>query len=148
MVLKLVGTGHCWYTDKDGNKVHETEKHNAIVTVGFDFVRQCLTNSANRPSVLGYVAIGSGSTATSIEMTELESESARIAGTWEYDEDGKTFKVTATFPAGSVTGNDIQEAGVFNASSGGIMFDRLVYDRSIPVLLDLDFTQEITFELA
>lgn len=148
MSLKLAGTGHCWYTGKDGNKIYETVKHNAIVNVGFDFVRQCLTNSTTRPSPLGYVAVGSGSTATSLTMTALENEGARLQGEWSYDDDNKTFKITATFPAGSISTSTIQEVGVFNESMAGIMFDRLVYENAIPALADLDFTQELTFELA
>lgn len=144
--LKIVGTAIGWYTDEDGNKLHYTEKKNAIVTVGFDFVRRAIADSS-RPSVMKYVAIGAGSSATSVSMTEMEDEGNRVEGTWEFAEDGKSFTITAVFPRNSIT-KPIQEAAVFNSDVGGIMFDRAVYAESIPALPNLEFTQTLKFELA
>lgn len=144
--LKLIGTARCWYTDENGNKIHYTEKKNAIVLSGFDFVRQCIASS-DRPAIMKYVALGSGSAATTESMTALTNEGNRIEGTWSFSNDNKTFTITAVFARGTLAGN-IREVGVFNASSGGIMLDRAVYPSDIPALSNLEFTQTLTFQLA
>lgn len=145
--LKLVGTARCWYTDDNGNKHHYTEKKNAIVNVGFDFVRHAIADESSRPNVMKYVAIGAGSSATSVTMEALEDEGNRVIGTWSFAEDGKSFTITGVFERGTITKN-IQEVGVFNAESSGVMLDRAVYSSAIPALPNMQFTQTLTFELA
>lgn len=145
--LKLVGTARCWYTDDNGNKHYYTEKKNAIVNVGFDFVRHAIADETNRPNVMKYVAIGAGSSATTTSMEGLEDEGNRVAGTWTFEEDGKSFTIAGVFERGTITKN-IQEVGVFNAEAEGVMLDRAVYAESIPALPNMEFTQTLTFELA
>lgn len=145
--LKIVGTARCWYTDENGNKIHFTEKKNAIVNSGFDFVRHAIADADARPNIMKYVAIGQGSSATTVTMTALEDEGNRVEGTWSFDEGGKSFTITAVFPRNTIT-KKIQEVGVFNSETGGAMLDRAVYAESIPALPNLEFTQTLTFELA
>ena len=123
--LKIVGTARCWYTDENGNKIHYTEKKNAIVNAGFDFVRHAIADANARPNIMKYVAIGQGSSATTVTMTALEDEGNRVAGTWSFADDKKSFTITA-----------------------GTMLDRAVYAEPIPALPNLEFTQTLTFELA
>lgn len=145
--LRIVGTARCWYTDENGNKIHYTEKKNAIVTAGFNFVRHAIADSSARPSIMEYVAIGAGASSTALSMTALEDEGNRVAGTWSFGTDGKSFTITAVFARNTITKN-IQEVGVFNAESAGTMLDRAVYAEPIPALPNLEFTQTLTFELA
>ena len=145
--LKIVGTARCWYTDENGNKIHCTEKKNAIVNSGFDFVRHAIADADSRPNIMKYVAIGQGSSATAVAMTALEDEGNRVEGTWSFDEGGKSFTITAVFPRNTIT-KKIQEVGVFNAETAGAMLDRAVYAEPIPALPNLEFTQTLTFELA
>ena len=145
--LKLIGTARCWYTDENGNKIHYTEKKNAIVLSGFDFVRQCITAMTNRPEPMGYVAVGDGSSATTDAMTALQNEGNRVAGTWSLGADGKSFTITAVFARGTLV-RAVREVGVFNASTDGVMLDRAVYSSNIPALSNLEFTQTLTFQLA
>lgn len=145
--LKLIGTARSWYTDENGNKLYYVEKKNAVVLSGFDFVRKAISDDSNRPAVMKYVAIGSGSTATNTSMTALENEFARQEGTWSYDEDNKTFTITAVFPRGTIS-SAVQEIGVLNAASEGILLDRCVYESPIPALSNLEFTGILEFELA
>lgn len=145
--LKIVGTARCWYTDENGNKIHYTEKKNAIVNAGFDFVRHAIADANARPNIMKYVAIGQGSSATAVTMTTLEDEGNRVAGTWSFDDDNKSFTITAVFARNTIT-KKIQEVGVFNAESAGTMLDRAVYAEPIPALPNLEFTQTLTFELA
>ena len=60
----------------------------------------------------------------------------------------KSFTITATFPVGSINGSAIQEVGVLNSESDGVLLDRGVFESAIPVLANLEFTSEVTFELA
>ena len=67
--LKIVGTARCWYTDENGNKIHYTEKKNAIVNSGFDFVRHAIADANARPNIMKYVAIGQVSSVMILPMT-------------------------------------------------------------------------------
>lgn len=146
--LKLVGVGHCWYEDENGNRYNEVVKHNAVVTVGFDFVRKAITVSGEtRPTAMEYVAIGSGDSQTLVSMTALESEVSRVKGTWVYDDDSKKFTITGVWERGAIT-QPVQEVGVFNALASGVMLDRLVYEKPIPAMGNMAFNAVVEFQLA
>ncbi|MFU9046362.1 hypothetical protein ACNAUY_08205 [Acinetobacter tibetensis] len=122
----------------------ETEvfhKDNIIVNAGFDFIADAIGKSASRPNAMGYIAIGTGTTAAAVAQTALVTEAARTAATYAHTTGTKVLTFTTTFAAGSGTGA-ITEAGVFNASSGGTMLDRVVF----PVINKADAdTLQITF---
>ena len=99
---------------------------NLIVNVGFDFIADAIGKSASRPSVMGYIALGTGSTAAAATQSALVTEIDRNAATYAHTAGTKTFTFTADFLAGDATGA-ITEAGVFNAATAGIMFDRVVF---------------------
>jgi hypothetical protein len=101
-------------------------KDNLIVNVGFDFIADSIGKSASRPSVMGYIALGTGTTAAAATQSALVTEIDRNAATYAHTAGTKTFTFTADFLAGDATGA-ITEAGVFNAASDGIMFDRVVF---------------------
>lgn len=108
----------------------ETEvfhKDNIIVNAGFDFIADAIGKSASRPNAMGYIAIGTGTTAAVATQTTLVTESARAAATYAHATGSKVLTFTTTFAAGAGTGA-ITEAGVFNASSGGTMLDRVVFN--------------------
>ena len=109
--------------DGDIETVH---KDNIIVNVGFDFIADAIGKSASRPSVMGFIALGTGTTAAAASQSALVSELDRNAATYAHTGGTKAFSFTADFPAGDGTGA-ITEAGVFNAASGGIMLDRVVF---------------------
>ena len=99
---------------------------NLIVNVGFDFIADAIGKSASRPSVMGYIALGTGTTAAAATQSALVTEIDRNAATYAHTAGTKTFTFTADFLAGDATGA-ITEAGVFNAATAGIMFDRVVF---------------------
>jgi len=109
--------------DGDIETVH---KDNIIVNVGFDFIADAIGKSASRPLVMGFIALGTGTTAAAASQSALVSELDRNAATYAHTTGTKAFSFTADFPAGDGTGA-ITEAGVFNAASGGIMLDRVVF---------------------
>jgi hypothetical protein len=106
--------------------VETVHKDNIIVNVGFDFIADAIGKSASRPSVMGFIALGTGTTAAAASQSALVSELDRNAATYAHTGGTKAFSFTADFPAGDGTGA-ITEAGVFNAASGGIMLDRVVF---------------------
>ena len=106
--------------------IETVHKDNIIVNVGFDFIADAIGKSASRPSVMGFIALGTDTTAAAASQSALVSELDRNAATYAHTTGTKAFSFTADFPAGDGTGA-ITEAGVFNAASGGIMLDRVVF---------------------
>lgn len=98
---------------------------NLVVTAGKNLLASRLASATS--NVVGYMAVGSGNTAPAVADTTLVAEISRVAtsvagGT----PTGNTVLYTATFPAGVGTGS-LQEAGLFNAVSGGSMLSRTTY---------------------
>lgn len=98
---------------------------NLVVTTGKELLASRLASATD--NVVGYMAVGSGNTAPAVTDTTLVAEISRVAisvagGT----PTGNTVLYTATFPAGVGTGS-LQEAGLFNAVSGGSMLSRTTY---------------------
>lgn len=110
---------------KDGS-VEVRRKDNLILNVGFDFIANAIGNANSRPAVIGYTAVGTGTTAVSASQTSLVTELARKAATYSHTTGTKVFSFTTHFAAGEATGA-ITEAGVCNASSGGIFLDRVTF---------------------
>jgi hypothetical protein len=122
------------------------QKNNIIVNVGFDFIADAMGKATSRPGVMSYIAVGTGTTAAATTQTALVTEIDRNAASYAHTAGTKTFTFTATFAAGDATGA-ITESGVFNASSGGIMLDRVVF----PVVnkgVDDSLTAVFTFTMS
>jgi hypothetical protein len=121
-------------------------RDNLIVNVGFDFIADAIGKAASRPAVMGYIALGTGTTAAASTQSALVTELDRNAATYAHTAGTKTFTFTADFPAGDGTGA-ITEAGVFNAATAGIMLDRVVF----PVVnkgVDDSLTAVFTFTMS
>ena len=144
--LKLKGTARTIIERADGTK-EVFEQHNMIMNAGFDLLISALINSSNRPDPLGYVAIGTGTTATAATQTALVNESYRKAGTWSWNSGEKKFTITAEWNTGEVLGT-ITEGAVFNAASSGTMFDRIVFSTPFIGANDIKYTQQFEFEVA
>ena len=116
--LKLTGKLSIAINDKVVQEVP-----NLVVTAGKNYVAARIKNNS---TVMSHMAIGTGSTAAAAGNTALGSESARTALTSSTVTDNEIVYVD-TFAAGTGTGA-ITEAGIFNASSGGTMLCRTVFD--------------------
>ena len=99
------------------------EVPNLVVTAGKNYVADRIKNNS---TVMSHMAIGTGSTPAAAGNTALGSESARTSLTSSTVTDNEIVYVD-TFAAGTGTGA-ITEAGIFNASSGGTMLCRTVFD--------------------
>lgn len=98
---------------------------NLVVTSGKQLVAANLQGDSINP--IGYMALGTGTTAAALTDTSLESELDRNnltnpGGTVS----GAVVTYEATWAPGDATGA-ITEAGLFTADAGGIMLARTVF---------------------
>ena len=111
--------------DSEGNLKCKFVKHNLITSAGYDYLADCMCN-ATRPAPLKYIAFGSGTTAVKVSDTQLVSERVRKQCDYNHIAGNTYLALGATLGAGEATGK-LTEAGLFNASSGGVLFDRVVF---------------------
>ena len=100
-------------------------KDNLILNSGIDAICNCLASSG-QPSPFNYIAVGTGTTEAKDSQTNLATELTRKGATYAHTAGTSVFTLSTTFAAGEATGA-ITEAGVCNASTGGIFFDRVVF---------------------
>lgn len=123
--MKMHGAMTATLIKGDGSVITR-HKDNIIVNVGFDFIANAIGASSSRPAVMSHIAVGTGTTAAAASQSALVTELARNAATYAHTTGTKVFTFNTTFAAGVATGA-ITEAGVFNAASGGIMLDRVMF---------------------
>lgn len=127
--IKAKGTYHLVQRDINGNIKSERNIDNIITNAGLAEIANCI-GSVSTPAAFIYVACGTGTTAAAASQTALVAEitdtglarhtatATRITTTVTND----TLQLTYTF---TVTGSKtIEEVGVFNASSSGVMLSR------------------------
>ncbi len=100
-------------------------KDNLILNSGIDAICNCLA-AENQPAPFGYIAVGTGTTEAEAAQTALTTEMYRKAVTYTHTAGTSFFTLSSVFNPGEATGA-ITEAGVCNASTGGIFFDRVVF---------------------
>lgn len=123
--LKLVGSLTAELHKADGS-YEVVHKHNAILDVGFDFIADAIGNASARPAVMSYIAVGTNTTAVSVDQTALQTQLMAKAATYAHTAGTKTFTFETTFNKGEATGA-LTEASVQNAETGGILIDRVVF---------------------
>ena len=122
--LKATGEVQIQLLDASG-KVKETHKvKNLVVSAGKTYIAARMQGSAI-PTVMGYMAIGTGTATPAVANTTLGVEAGRVALA-SFSSSSNQVTATATFPAGTGTGA-ITEAGIFNASTGGTMLCRTTF---------------------
>jgi hypothetical protein len=103
----------------------QRELKNLVVTAGKGFIASRM--AAASASVMGWIAVGTDSTAAAVGNTTLGTELARVATTVSGGTvSTNTVTYVSTFPAGTGTGA-LVEAGIFNASSAGTLLSRTVF---------------------
>lgn len=112
---------------KENGETEKIEKDNIILNAGFDYICDAIGKASARPNVMGYIAVGTGSTTPAVGQTALISELTRKAATYSHTAGTKLMTFTTKFEAGQATGA-ITEAGLVNAASGGTFLDRLTFD--------------------
>ena len=103
----------------------QRELKNLVVTAGKGFIASRM--AAASASVMGWIAVGTDSTAAAVGNTALGTEVARVATTVSGGTvSTNTVTYVSTFPAGTGTGA-LVEAGIFNAVSAGTLLSRTVF---------------------
>lgn len=143
--LRMHGAMDAILVRADGSKDFR-HKDNLIVDVGFDFIADAIGKASGRPGVMSHIAVGTDNTAAAGAQTTLVTELARKAATYAHTAGTKVFTFETTFDPGEATGA-IVEAGVLNASSAGILLDRVVF-AVINKGNDDTLTQRFTFTMA
>jgi len=107
---------------RDGRLVDALAKErDLVVNGGLDLCIESLGNSTDRPACISHIALGTDNTAPTASDTSLGNEVMREAATYTKTGTGQG-KWEATF---NITGSyTLQEAGLFNAATGGTMFCR------------------------
>lgn len=110
---------------RENGDVEVTQKDNIIVNGGFDFICAAIggTTAAGSANIIG---VGTGTTAPDAAQTALVTELLRKQGAYAHTNGTKVFTIQVTFAAGEATGA-ITEAGVFTATTGGTMLDRVTF---------------------
>lgn len=95
---------------------------NLVVDIGKTFIASRVVGV---PAVMSNMSIGTGTVTPAAGDTALGTESGRVTLS-ALSSAGAVITHAATFPAGTGTGA-ITEAGIFNASSAGVMMCRTTF---------------------
>jgi hypothetical protein len=108
--------------DKKTGKVI-LERHNRFVTVGLNSIAALLNGESS--AIPTHIAVGTSSAAIANSQTALVgTELARVVFD-SHVRTGNSIELVATFGVGTGTGA-WEEAGIFSASTAGIMFSRVL----------------------
>jgi hypothetical protein len=122
--LKLSGRVGIVLRDKDGNIIEEQTTENLVVSDGLNFI--CSRMKDATATAMTDMAVGTGTTGAVPGDSALETEAARVTLT-STSVSSNEIEYVASFSAGTGTAA-LTEAGIFNASSGGTMLCRVVFD--------------------
>lgn len=111
------------YSGITGDIIEKIYIPNLVVSVGRNYIASRMIGTTS--PVMTHIALGANSTAAVSGDSTLGTELGRAVLTSSTSLDN-VVTYTATFAAGVATGS-IQEAGIFNAASGGIMLARTTF---------------------
>jgi hypothetical protein len=123
--LKATGLVKIVHTNASGEIVKEFQVPNLVVTVGKNHIAAKIAATTNSPAAMTHMAIGTGTSTPGASDTALGTQTGRVSLSGSVVSTN-TITYTATFPAGTGDGA-ITEAGIFNASSGGVMLCRTTF---------------------
>ena len=117
---KITGQLTLTLRDSNGQLIEERTVNNLVVETGRAYIASRMIGDSL--DVMSHMAIGTGSTATALDQSALINPAGRVSITTTAI-DSNEITYIATFGPAVGTGS-IQEAGIFNASTGGIMLCR------------------------
>jgi hypothetical protein len=125
-------------SDRDGNLVREIAADNDIVLTGRDLVAKMFAKVAIDP--ISHIAVGTGTTAvapgtdTALNTEVFRKPIAVIDPAKDITAVGGKMRVVITTeldnsepPLGGAASVALTEAGMFNAATGGVMYNRVVF---------------------
>jgi hypothetical protein len=107
-----------------GRVLERRSTRNLVTLVGRNLVRDLLITGSG--ATLSHYAVGTGTTPAVAGDASLQNEVFRDVATQIVELPGE-IEVTLYLSSTQANGNDITEAGIFTASSGGAMFARTVF---------------------
>ena len=122
-VLKVTGKLDIIRTDKNNNVVEKIHVPNLVVNTGKTYIANRMINNSG---MMSHMAMGTGDTVADVLQTGLVTEIARVALTSSNNLNNIVTYV-ATFAPGVATGG-LKEAAIFDASTGGAMLCRTVFN--------------------
>lgn len=144
--MNMRGSLRLQITDGEGRVVAERQYHNRIVKSGRELVAKLFAgvSAGAPPTRVTHMAVGTNSTPPADNQTALgaeraprkEIQAADVTYT-EFEEPvagGGTVRrvrasLKAVFDFNEANGTDaLREAGIFNAATGGVMYNRVVFD--------------------
>jgi hypothetical protein len=124
--LKAKGRLNIVLTGPDGNIKETREVDNLVVDVGRTHIASRMVGTTQ--AVMSHMAIGTSSTAAAAGQTALTAEVGTRASLTTYSNSNQVVTAQATFGVSNpATSQGIQEAGIFNGSTGGTMLCRTVF---------------------
>lgn len=124
--LKTIGKLDVVLTNELGEVKQKFTVPNLVVQTGRNYIAHRMTGSGN--TTMSHMAIGTNNTAAALNNTTLGTETARVALT-SATTAANVVTYVATFNPGTPSAaNAVVEAGIFNASSGGELLCRTVFD--------------------
>ena len=122
--ITVTGKLNVILVDQMGIVKEEHDFDNLVVTAGKGYIASRMKDAT--ATAMSHMAIGTGTTAAAAGQTTLVTEANRQTLT-STNVNAAAVTYSATFGAGNGTGA-ITEAGLFNASSGGTMLCRTVFN--------------------
>jgi len=113
--------------DAEGNVKESREIKNLVVNSGLAYITSRMLGTST--NVMSHMALGSGTTAASAGDTDLGSllgSRKALTSSTQSGSNNESIIYVATFDPGEGTGA-VTEAGIFNASSSGVMLCRTVF---------------------
>lgn len=126
--LKFKGRVHIVVTDEFGNIKHERIEDNLVVTSGLTYIRDRIS-SATPPGLITHMELGTGVTAAAAGNTTLGTPLGTRGTVTISTPSATSIQFSSSFAAGAPAAgtNNISEAGLFTASTGGTMLCRLTF---------------------
>ena len=125
--LGLAGRLNIVLTDANGNIKDERTVKNLVVNSGLGYITDRMT--ANTTSVMSHMGVGSDNTAvdpTDTDLGTLVGSRKALDSDNRSGSNNESIVYIATFDPGEATGA-LTEAGIFNASTSGVMLCRTVF---------------------
>lgn len=124
--LKTIGKLDVVLTNEMGEIKQKFTVPNLVVQTGRNYIAHRMTGSGN--TTMSHMAIGTNNTAAALADTTLGTETARVALTSSTTAANVVTYVATFNPGTPSAANAVVEAGIFNASSGGELLCRTVFD--------------------
>lgn len=127
-IVKMKGDVRITVVNQSGTVTQEYEYPNLVVNTGKNHMAARLANMTTDGSAITHMAIGTDKTSPTIVDTSLISQlGARSSVTLAHTVNTSYMTATASFTGGSYASTNICEAGLFTASTAGLLICRTTF---------------------